>query len=262
MSKHSQLAMLVEPRLTWKYGNDEKCDLLKPADARPEVVAYIRSKFAAFVQAEGKHRLAEKTPSNALRVGFLHEVFPDAKFINIIRHGKDSALSIRSFWGQSAVGFSGIDPKRLRQRLKEIELRQVPYYVREFSNRSLGAVLKRKNAGAFWGPRLPGMAELVKELDPLEVSCLQWRTCVELACSYGRSLPSEQYLELRLESLDEDAILRMLEFCNLEKEAAIEQYYREKFVQAMAGSRRKETSDEENALLERWLRPTLDWLGY
>ena len=262
LAEHSQIAMLVEPRLTWKYGNDKKSDLLKPADARPEVVTHIRKKFAEFVEAEGKDRLAEKTPSNALRVGFLHQVFPDAKFINIIRHGKDSALSIRSFWGKSSVGFSGVDPKRLGQRLKEIELRQMPYYAREFANRALGGVLKRKNAGAFWGPRLPGMPSLVEELDPLEVSCLQWRTCVELACAYGRSLPAEQYLELRLESLDEDTIQGMLEFCGLEVEPAMEQYYQEKFVQSKAFWRRKSIIAVDDWILEKWLRPTLSWLGY
>ncbi|PXA03670.1 hypothetical protein DDZ13_10265 [Coraliomargarita sinensis] len=261
LSKHSQLAMLVEPRLTWKYGNDAKSDLLKSRDARPEVIEYIRGRFGDFVAKEGKSRLAEKTPSNALRLGFVDQIFPDAKYINIIRNGKDSALSIRSFWEKSSTGFSGVNPGRLSQRLKEIRPKQIPYYAREFGHRMIGGVFT-KNGPAVWGPRLPGMAALAAELDPLEMACLQWRTCVELSCDYGRRLPSQRYLELRLEQLDSLAIERMLNFCGLGAEPAVEALYQDRFNQEKASARQKKMSKDENRILERWLQPTLEWLDY
>lgn len=262
LSEHSQLAMLVEPRLTWKYGNDSKSDLLKASDARPEVINHIRRTFSEYVEAAGKGRLGEKTPSNALRMEFVDRVLPDAKFVNVIRHGKDSALSIRGFWEKSSVGFAGVDPGRLRQRLKEIKLRQVPYYGKEFLRRVVGTVSKSHRKRAVWGPRLPGMEAWASELHPLEMACLQWRTCVEMSCAYGRQLPVDRYLELRLESLDENAIERMLDFCGLSNEPALEAHYKEKFVQSKAGARRRNVTEEEDQILECWLRPTLDWLGY
>lgn len=263
LSEHSTLAMSIEPRLVWKWGNDGLSDLLSPAHARPEVIDYIRETFENFVIENGGTRFAEKTPSNALRMAFVNEVFPDAKFVHIIRHGKDSALSIRSFWENSATGFSQVNPSRLAQRLKEMQLKQVPYYAKEFVTRALGGLRKKGPTGrAFWGPRLPGMRGLVNELDILEVACLQWRTCVEQACAYGRTLPSERYLELRLESLDESAIEQMLEFVGLDNEPALEAHYRDRFKQDKAGGRRKKASVGDEVMLERWLRPTLDWLDY
>jgi len=259
---HSTLALLIEPRLIWKFGNDGKSDVLHKKDARPEVVTHIQNKFSEFITSKGKTRLLEKTPSSALRLEFIDAVFPDAKFVNIVRHGKDSALSIRSYWAKSSVGFKNIDQKRLAIRIKEMKLKQCPYYFKEFAKRFVGGIRKKGMKSALWGPRLPGMAGMVAELDPLEVTALQWRTCVELSCSYGRTLPNDRYLELRLETLDDHTIGRILEFCELEPEAAVVERFKEKFDKEKVGARRKEMTDQEDDLLERWLRPTLDWLGY
>lgn len=263
LSEHSTLAMSIEPRLVWKWGNDGLSDLLSPAHASPEVVNYIRETFEKFVIENGRSRLAEKTPSNSLRMAFVNQVFPDAKFVHIIRHGKDSALSIRSFWENTASGFSQVNPDRLSQRIKEIQLKQLPYYAKEFAVRALSGIGKKGPTGsALWGPRLPGMRGLVKELDILEVACLQWRTCVEQACAYGRTLPAERYLELRLEALDKSAIELMLNFLGIDNEPALDAHYRNRFKQDKAGGRRKKASLEDEVMLECWLRPTLDWLGY
>ena len=50
LSAHPALAHVEEPRLTWRYGNDAKSDMLGPEDARPEVCQFIRQRFAATVQ--------------------------------------------------------------------------------------------------------------------------------------------------------------------------------------------------------------------
>ena len=45
LSEHSTLAMSIEPRLVWKWGNDGLSDLLSPAHARAEVIDYVRETF-------------------------------------------------------------------------------------------------------------------------------------------------------------------------------------------------------------------------
>ena len=74
---HPRLAYWPEPRHVWTWGNSYKPDdVLTEADARPVVVRHIRSVFERFVRRHGKDRLVEKTPSNCLRVPFVHAVFP------------------------------------------------------------------------------------------------------------------------------------------------------------------------------------------
>lgn len=46
------------------------------------------------VNLNGDLRFAEKTPRNALHVGFLYRTFPDAQFLHIVRDGRAAALSL------------------------------------------------------------------------------------------------------------------------------------------------------------------------
>ena len=263
-SAHPEVEILVEPRLVWKYGNDAKSDMLSVNDARPEVSGYIKNYFEVWLTKSGKPYLVEKTPSNALRLDFVHAVFPDAKFVHILRNGKNSALSIRQFWQGSSAGFQNIDPKRLGSRLREIRPRQLPYYAREFWKRCLGSIQTSRTSKSIgvWGPRLPGLEEMVRDLDLLEVACLQWRFCVEQACFTGRQLPSNQYMEVRLEDFNQEMMQRVLDFTGLPADAAVDQKIKEHFKPGKSSKRILDVSEDENQILEKWLRPTLDWLGY
>ncbi|MFO0944503.1 MAG: sulfotransferase [Planctomycetota bacterium] len=130
---HRDLEYIEEPRLTWRYGNDDKSDRLLPADARPEVIQHIRSSFAKRILDKGKTRLLEKTPSNSLRLGFVDRVFPDCKFVHIRRNSVDSALSIRRFWLDHA---KGLKPNKISERLRELNA-SCFYYGKEFLRRIL-----------------------------------------------------------------------------------------------------------------------------
>lgn len=46
------------------------------------------------VNLNGDLRFAEKTPRNALHVGFLYRAFPDAQFLHIVRDGRAATLSL------------------------------------------------------------------------------------------------------------------------------------------------------------------------
>ena len=115
---HPAVCYLEEPRLTWRYGNDRKSDMLRPDDARPAVCRYIRETFSKRVETSGKQRLAEKTPSNALRMGFVDRVLPGCRFVHITRHGIDSVISIHRHWQDYAGGVTRIKPGRIRPHRK------------------------------------------------------------------------------------------------------------------------------------------------
>ena len=50
IARHGSIGTAAEPRLIWKYGNDRKSDMLRVEDARPKVVAYIRSRLSRLVR--------------------------------------------------------------------------------------------------------------------------------------------------------------------------------------------------------------------
>lgn len=52
-----------------------------------------------FAGRDGKRRWCEKTPMHALHLATLARVFPNAKFIHMIRDGRDCALSNKRRWG-------------------------------------------------------------------------------------------------------------------------------------------------------------------
>ena len=57
---------------------------------------------------DGDLRFADKTPRNCYVVDELAEIFPDAKFLHIVRDGRDAALSLsRRPWLRSAADGSG-----------------------------------------------------------------------------------------------------------------------------------------------------------
>ena len=257
LGSHPRLAVLSEPRITWRFGNDRKSDLLRPEDARPAVRDHIRRRFAAMVREQGAERILEKTPSNALRPGFVDQVFPDCLFLNVTRHGVDASLSIRDAW-QRRAGVRGVRRRRWMIRLREIDLRQLPRYGLELLRRALPGLVGRGD----WGPRLPGMQALMRELDPLELACLQWRMCTEIACQYGRRLPRGRYLELRLEDLTPERLREILAFCGLDDAPEVWESFRRHFDASQASRRRAQVDPAERERILTWIEPTLRWLGY
>lgn len=258
LGAHPALAHLVEPRLTWKFGNDSKSDMLRVEDAREDVCRHIRQTFAQSVVEQGRERLLEKTPSNSLRMEFVDRVLPGCQFVHIIRDGVESVLSIRKFWQGHA---RGIQKGKIGERLREINFRRAPHYAKELMRRVLPESFSGVVGHAVWGPRLPGIDGLLKDLSVLEVCCLQWRMSVESACYFGRSLPRERYMECRLEDMSPELLESVLEYCNLQVTDEVGARFQSHFDSKLTTRRQVEADPEDLAVIERWIGPTRAWLG-
>jgi len=66
--------------------SDEKIDLL--------FRDLINGLFSSHLQANGKRRWAEKTPHNLLYIRQLSRIFPEARFVHVLRDGRDVAASL------------------------------------------------------------------------------------------------------------------------------------------------------------------------
>jgi hypothetical protein len=69
------------------YGNSA-------ADLQAQFRLFVEGLVANFRKAAGKPRWAEKTPHNVLFSIPLGEIFPDARFLHVVRDGRDVACSL------------------------------------------------------------------------------------------------------------------------------------------------------------------------
>jgi hypothetical protein len=69
----------------------------------------VRLVFSLYAAGQGKRRYAEKTPVNVVHMPTLARVFPEARFIHLIRDGRDVALSyLDADFGVNSVAESAI----------------------------------------------------------------------------------------------------------------------------------------------------------
>lgn len=258
---HPDMAYLREPRLLWRHGNDTRSDLLTADDARPEVRAWVRGKLAEAVREQGRRRLTEKTPSNSLRLPFVDVILPDARFVHVIRNGPDSIASIRRSWLQTPRGVKTARQKdRLRRHLREIDLQRMRHYAGEFVRQMAPARFSGVVGPRLWGPRLPGIDGLVRDLDLLEVCALQWRMCVELACQAGRRLGPDRYFECRVEDLTPGVLKEIVDFCELGDAPQVWAAFESEYEPAKIHEYGKDLTAEELRRVMDWIEPTLAWL--
>ena len=77
--------------------------MVTPAEVAEHFRALFAGIFAKFLEERKARRLVEKTPHNVLAMRSLGLIFPDAKFIHVIRDGRDVAASlVRQNWTDNA----------------------------------------------------------------------------------------------------------------------------------------------------------------
>jgi hypothetical protein len=191
LSRHPALAYLFEPRDIWSY--EPRTDIwskraeqlggrlqLGADDVRPETTAKIAKAFGAELWLQRGTILVEKLPINSFRVAFIHAMFPDARFIYMLRHGLEVARSIAKL-APRGLWFGHND-----------------YKWRLLSD------LARKS----------GDARLVELCTSDELrGLLEWRLSLLAARSALERLPRGRWIEIRYEDLVDDplAMCRQLE---------------------------------------------------
>jgi len=264
IAQHGSLAVATEPRLIWKHGNDSKSDALRAEDARPEVIAHIRSRFATLVRQQGKDRLIDVTPGNSLRLGFVDRVFPDCQFVHFIRDGVDNVVSMRRFY---AVFARTIRPENkpiqdsfMARRTREFRLRQFPGLAMEVVRHLAPDFLLPVIGPPVLGVRLPAMVAMRREMDLLDVCFMQWRASVETACMYGRRLPENRYMECRIEGFSLEDVDRIFEFCKLGTSPEVFDFFRKRFESKRIGVALNDADPDELEYLKDRVQPTIDWI--
>ncbi|XWN31695.1 MAG: sulfotransferase [Devosia sp.] len=268
---------LYENRYVWSYGQaDRRCDARGAQDASPKVRRYIRAHFARRGDPSKTAVLIDKTPSNALRIPFLAEVFPDVLVLNIIRDGRDNLVSRAHqrdmTFGQDApagrlTGSVQLAARRILHLSRLIQRGNLPLdrlpaaladSIPGFARHALGG------GPPHYGERVAGLAACFAREGPDAAAALQWRETVVTAHQAGRALGPGQYLEIRFEDLvtaPERTLSNVFSFIGCTQGGGASAYLRDQ-VKTPRPPPRQRTDPARLAALERHLRPTLEHFGY
>lgn len=270
-----------EFRYIWNYRTPHRNLDLRPSESdKSPAVRYIREYFSDLAQRHGRI-IIDKTPSNAWRIPFIRTVFPDARFIHILRDGRANIVSRYREWhgirkDANSPLTSGGDREsalltlqkrlqlfRARQRIGAYPTRRLPAVVAD----NLWPIIARLVLGrpVRFGERTPGLDEIRRTRGVLVAAASQWRDTTSEALFQGRALPLRDYMELRFEDLTRDAgkeIQRIFKFLELPGSDEAIQYAQNNLRPGTADAWRASLTSAQLAEIEPIVRPVMEFIGY
>lgn len=248
----------------WRHGNAlTSHDELQRRHARPRVQRYVRDQFARR-GAAGPHRLVvEKTCANSLRVGFVDEVFPEARFVHLVRDGRDAAASAMRRWrGDYSLGENR---DYISAKLRYVPPVDLPIYVTRLARNAVHRRFSRHHRAAHWGPRLHDLSALLRECSLEEVCAHQWRRCVDRSEEELAELPADRVFQLRYEDFvvqPRSHLQKVAEFLDDPVDEEVATRATAEVSDAQVGQARQALEPDQYARVEAITKPTLDRYGY
>ncbi|WP_415886969.1 sulfotransferase family protein [Neptuniibacter sp. QD37_6] len=244
----------------WRHGNVRfPSDELPVSKANESVKKYINKAFYKIAAKHNADIVVEKTCANSLRVPFVNEVLPDAKYIFIYRDGIDATGSAKLRWTAK------LDIPYILEKVHFVPKTDLPYYGLRYLWARIYRFISREKRLAFWGPALEGMQNILKRHSLNEVCALQWQRCVEESEAAFSAMPEGKVLRVRYEDFVRqpgDELGRIFEFLGKQVNA-------EEILQAVIGvssdslgKGRSSLGEEEVAKLESLVGETLKRYDY
>jgi hypothetical protein len=218
LDRHDHISQWYEPYFVWDYffrtaPDDERSE----TDASPEVRKWIYQNFENFKTKRKCAVLIDKSPRNSLKIPFILKIFPQAKFIHLLRDGRDVTLSIMKEWLRRQTI---VQNPRSKGRFSYGEAYQViqtflgrqPFVkdkLRAFWFETHGHPFNRKkhlnrlrwNGEIGWGPRFRGWERIYEQSSLLEFNAYQWLYCVQRIEADWNLIPQSCRLTVRYEDL-------------------------------------------------------------
>ena len=193
----------------WRHGNRGfATDEFTREMADQNTSQYIRKQFQKFAAKHPGTSVVEKTCANSLRCGFIHQIFPEARFVHIMRDGRDVAASAALRWNAK------LDIGYIAKKARYVPWSDLPYYATKYLNARIYKLFSGKSRLSTWGPKFEGMQEAFTEYE-LPVGCaIQWRQCVARAIEQLAEVPQDQVLTIRYEQFTNDAATEFKKVCD------------------------------------------------
>jgi hypothetical protein len=165
-------------RLYGPHNNGWESEAAGPQHALPE---HRDAALRFFYQRLGAGPVLDKTCINTMRIGYLHRLFPKAKFVFIYRDGRDNVSSMMDGWRHGRID-GGFGLEKFFGRFPE----KIAIDGGEFSE---------------WHFFLPPGWRAYNAATLEEVCAFQWVSANALALDARSAIPDEQWIELRYEDL-------------------------------------------------------------
>ncbi len=163
------------------YGPPNNGWVSEAASAEDAVPEHRRAALRYFYQHLGAGLVLDKTCINTLRIPYLYKLFPEARFVFIHRDGRDNISSMMDGWrqGRTDGGFG----------------------LTQFLGPSPETVSINNGEFSEWHFFLPPGWRNYNRASLEEVCAYQWLTANGLALAAAKSIPPEQWIQIRYEDI-------------------------------------------------------------
>jgi len=213
---HPDIAHFYEPFYLWdKLLVESDNDVPHPDKFTESFQRDIRKAYSIFASKSKKLVVLDKSPQHCYKVEYVHKVFPEAKWIHLVRDGRAVALSTFKEW---KLRNELADKRRFLQfyRVARRSLRLQPYWY--FRIKQILYWLPRIGGPGKWleinkskwkgkigfGMRFPGWEEVLADDSILKFNGRQWAQAVQHAQAGLSTIPQELILEVRYEDFIKD----------------------------------------------------------
>ena len=276
LSCHPKIAEWYEPYYLWeRYFSVKENDIWEEKQLTGHVERALHREFHIFSKKAKKPIVLDKSPYHAFNLRIINRIFPHAKWIHILRDGRDVCLSMHKEW----VKRSHIVKKRdfpgmfytafrmlKRQPFVRYKLMAILYEVKSVASFNPLKYLNKSrwNGIMGYGPRFEGWQDYLGNHSPLEFSAMQWVKSIEAVRKDWALLPEENRTEVRYEDLltfPEDILRDILKMLGVD--------FSPDYFHLIASIKRNNTdkwgkafTDRQIKMIRPILTPLIDELGY
>lgn len=259
MGAAQEFLCVEEPLMIWNYGLGARAhDRRTGEDATSEVSRRIRDDCLGMLRHSGKDRYLDDLSYHALRIPFARAVMPEARFVLVIRSAEESIPEMLYGWtARDTVG------RAVTRRWTNLRWRGLPRAAMRFARNYIETRVRGRRST--WGPRPPGLAEVVSRGDAAEAAAYQWRAITEFALEDLAACPTESYLEVRLDRLlaePRPELERLVAFCEPRDPAAVIEHGLKLMNPDHRFEKKAQPTDEQWRTIRRQVGPLQQRLGY
>jgi len=244
----------------WRHGNrDHNSDMFTEEMATEKVAKFIRNEFEKQSKATNASTLVEKTCANSLRVDFVNKIFPDAKYIFIVRDGLDVVGSAKKRWKAK------LDLPYILKKAKYVPKSDFFYYGANYLKARLYKLASKDDRLSIWGPQMDNVDKLLEKHSLEEVCALQWKRCVDESTASFENIDDERVYKVRYEEFVSSPSKHFLEICKFIESDCTEEHAQELtgFISTGSlGKGRGELSDELVETIKHMTKDTMSVHGY
>ena len=253
-------AVPYDVNFVWRRGQESRPDDMLACNVSDAIRRGIVARLTALSEWDRNvdaRFILEKSVSNALRVPFLASLFPDARFVHLVRDGRAVVESASRMWSSSP------QPSYLFAKLHSLRWSDWRYCVWYLANQ-LRRLRPDGAQRAVWGPRYPRIEEDLRNRDLVTICCRQWIECVSRASADLAELPAQRVHFVRYEDLmaGSMALAGVCQFIGLARQDAVLAAHRRITIPARAEAWRAGLRPDQRSAIEGQLHPWLRRLGY